>query len=301
MSKAGSIRVVACLGLLACFGLCTALGQQPGQSAAGQKVKHVVYDVKHGAARDLAELLGKLYKAEPAVQALPAPVRNALVLSAPANTMDEMLDLLKRLDRRPRLVEVEVLVAEVQPLKGESGKPALPVNELDEREFTGSAAAVIAKLQELRTKGLLGELRRFRLTTAENQRGSLQIGESRPYTTGVAGGLGKGGPRSFLYRNVGTIVRTTPQFGEGNKIILDLHLSEARMRRPEDGVVVGAENGQPVRATEFIHTTFEGKVTVASGEAVAVTGVRTQSTSGRHQTLVIVTARQQEVESKAGR
>jgi len=284
--------ITGCLAFLACCGLGTVQGQQLSQGAAGQKIRHVVYDVKHGASQDLAELLAKLYKGESGVQALAAPAGNALVLSAPASAMDDILELLRKLDRRPRVVTIEVLIAEVPRRQGEAGKPA-PVKELDERAFTGNADTVVAKLQELHKQGLIGELKRFRLTAAENQRGSVQAGASQPFTTGAAGG-GKFATRTIQYRNVGTLIRATPQFGEGNKIVLDLHLSEARMRRVEDGAPAD-------QAPEFISATFEGKVTVAAGAAVAATGVRTQSASGQHQTLVIVTARLQEPESKPGK
>jgi hypothetical protein len=82
---------------------------------------------------------------------------------------------------------------------------------------------------------------------------------------------------------------------------LDLAIQEARMRRQENGAALGMdENGQPVRPMEVINATFDGKVTVASGNAVAATGVRTQSTSGQ-QTLMIVTATVQQPEGQAGK
>jgi general secretion pathway protein D len=307
------VRVAGCLGLLGCLGLHTAQGQPPSGTAPGQptkadsapKLKRVVYDVKHAPAKDLAELLTKLYKSDPAVQALSAPAGNALVLSAPAGTMDEVVELLRRLDRRPRTVVVEVLVAEVTPRKGEEGKRAPPAKELNERELMGSAEDVVGKLHNLQQKGLIGGLKRFRLTAAENQAGSLQVGENRPTTTGTTGGGfgGKGGgPRSVAYRNVGTIVRATPRLGEANTIFLDVRFDEARLSSPEEGVVLGADpNGQPIRAADIIASTFEGKVAVTSGDAVALSGVSTQSKSGRHQTLVIVTARFQEPDAKAGK
>src|SRR5262245_3663671 len=145
MSRAISIRATGCLLVLTYLWLPAVGGQDPtGKGPAGQPVKRVVYDVKHGVAKDLAELLGKLFRNDPAIQVLPAPAGNSLVLSAPQTALDDILPLLQRLDRRPRSVAMEVLIAEVPlPQAGEGGKAPL-----DEREFAGNAEAAVAKLQE---------------------------------------------------------------------------------------------------------------------------------------------------------
>jgi type II secretory pathway component HofQ len=262
----------------------------------------VVYEVKHGIARDLAELLVKVYKTEPLVQVLAAPAGNALVIGAPSETLDEMLQLLKHLDRRPRSVAIEIVMADVPPRRGEGGKPAPPAKELDTRDLNGNADDTLAKLRNLQAKGLIGGLKRFRLTAAENQPAALLLGEAQPTTRGVAGGLGGKTIRSITYRNVGTSIKATPRLGEGNKIVLHLHLDDARMRTPEDGVALGVgDNGEPVRAAEIHMDTVDGQVTLASGEAVVVSGVRTQSRSGQHQTLVLVSARLLEPEGRTGK
>jgi hypothetical protein len=296
MSRARSIPLASSFLVLACFGPYAAWGRQPGGAPSapppgGQQVKRVVYEVRHSLARDLAELFAKLYKSEPRVQVLAAPTGNALVIGAPSDTLDEVLGLLKRLDRRPRSVAIEVVLAEV-PQRGEKGKPAPPAKEMDEREFTGNADDALAKLRNLQAKGLIGGLKCFRLTAAENQPGALMLGENRPMTTGVAGGVGGRISRSITYRNVGTSVRATPRLGEGNKIVLDLHIDEARLHTPEDGVPLGVgDNGEPVPATEVSMTTWEGQVTILSGDSAVAAGVRAQSRLGQRQTLILITAR----------
>jgi type II secretory pathway component GspD/PulD (secretin) len=303
------VRVSAGLLLLASALLTAAGAQQPGgkdsaapaAGAGGPKLKRAVYEVQHATAKDLADLLTKLYKSEAGVQTLAAPAGNAVVITAPAGTLDEVLGLLKRLDRRPRSVAVEVVVAEVPPRKGEKGKPAPAARELDERDLTGNAEDALAKLQNLQAKGLISALKRFRLTATENRVGSVKERGSKPYVTGV---MSRGGTvsKNISYRDVGTTVEATPQIGDDRRIVLELHFMDSRMHVPEDAVAIGNdENGKPIRATHFINAKFDGNVTVRSGEAAVAQGVITQSKSGQHQTLVLVIARVLGPEAKAGK
>jgi hypothetical protein len=297
MSPRQGLRVCGCLILALACGLSPAAAQLPGKHEAGgraggtdAKVKRIVYDVKQGVAKDLAAVLGKLFKSDADVQVLVAPGGNALVLGGPTKAVDEILHLLQKLDRRPRAVAIEVLVAEVFPRKAEAGKPAPPAAELDEREFSGDRSDVLAKLENLKKKGMLGSLQRLFLTTTENQPGSVSNSKSQPYTTGFVsrGGVGS---RSISYRNVGTQVKATPSIGHDHRVLLDLDISAARMHIPEDGTVLGTDDGKPVRATEFVTARFEGRLLLSSGQAVAAKGVTTKSRSGHEQTLVIVSAR----------
>src|SRR6516162_9463230 len=99
MSRAMSVRVWAGLVLLAGVLLSAADGQQPAgknpagpaAGAVGTKLKRAVYEVQHATAKDLADLLTKLYRSEAGVQTLAAPTGNAVVITAPAGTLDEVL------------------------------------------------------------------------------------------------------------------------------------------------------------------------------------------------------------------
>jgi hypothetical protein len=64
------------------------------------------------------------------------------------------------------------------------------------------------------------------------------------------------------------------------------------MRTPEDGVPLGVgDKGDPVRAAEIAMTTAAGQVTIPSGDAAVVTGLKALSRLGRQQTLILLTAR----------
>jgi hypothetical protein len=309
MSRAVLIRLCGGVAIVAAFGVYAARAQPPARGApAGRapggeaKVKRLVYDVKLGVAKDLAEVLGKLFKADSDVQVLVAPAGNALVIGAPAKTVDEILQLLRKLDRRPRAVAIEVLIATVSPRKGEDGKLAPPARELNEAEFSGHPEDVLDKLQNLQKKGLIGSLQRLRLTATENHPGTVSNSAARPYTTGIVSRPGGRGARTITYRYVGTLIKATPRVGEDQRILLDLSVTDSRTRVPEDGPVLGADDdGKPVRATEFVNARFDGSLLLRSGQAVAAKGVMTKSRSGQEQTLVIVSARLVEPEAKGGK
>jgi hypothetical protein len=83
------------------------------------------------------------------------------------------------------------------------------------------------------------------------------------------------------------------------KVLLDLDVSEARAFVPEDGIVLGKdENGQAVRATEFLHAKLATTLAVPSGRAVLARGVTTTAKAGQPRTLIVVAARVVEPDAK---
>jgi hypothetical protein len=74
------------------------------------------------------------------------------------------------------------------------------------------------------------------------------------------------------------------------------------MRPDVGGTSLGKdENGQDVWQTQFLVSKLESRVELVSGRAVAARGVETQSPAGRHQTLVLVSARLLEPEAGKGK
>ena len=83
---------------------------------------------------------------------------------------------------------------------------------------------------------------------------------------------------------------------------LDLRLDDSRMHTSEQSPVIGTdENNVPIRASEFIHTKVDAKLTLAPNQAVLAQGVKTISKNGNAQTLVIVAVRVIELELKSGK
>jgi type II secretory pathway component GspD/PulD (secretin) len=276
------------LALLAA-GLLAGAGLTPAADEAPARNRRAVYVVRHGAAKDLADLLGKDFKGDAAVQVLPYAPSNCLLVSAPPGVLDEVVKLLDQLDRRPRLVTVEVFVANMAPRKGET--PA--DKELDERELTGPADQVLAKVEEMRKKRQIESLKRVQLTALENQQAAVMVGGSKPFvmgTTTTATGLSTS---SVNYHPVGTSVSLTSHITAEKTVRLELAVEDSRAAFPEDGAEGGPdEKGHPVRLPDFVQAKLNTKLDLPPGQALVAKGVKTTSKSGSQaQTLVIVTAR----------
>src|SRR5262249_46779232 len=142
------------------------------------------YVVRYGSAKELAAVLAKHFKDDAEVQALPEPSSNCLLISASPAVFDEVVKLLEQVDRRPQVLAVDLLIAEIPPRQDKDAKPVTQEREPDEGEFKGTMADVLAKLKEMR-KEQGGELTQFQATTAENQEATVLVGASKPYVMGA--------------------------------------------------------------------------------------------------------------------
>ena len=288
------------LVLLGC--VVAAAGDRAGEGGPGGKAKRLLYVVQHRDAKQLADALARHFRGEAEVQALPDLPGNCLLIRAAPAAFDEVVKALAQLDRRPRAVSVELLIAEVPAGKGEGGKPAPAAEELDAQRFSGPADVVLARVESLRKQGLLGSLRRIQLAAVEGQPASVRVGETSPYVTALTGRAGGPVQRSLTYRNTGTVAEVTARVSPDQVIALDLKLEDARPRVREDGAVIGKdENGAVVRATEFVQSSLKGTLNIRSGRALAAQGVTTTGPSGQARTLVIVAARVIGAEAAAGK
>lgn len=256
-----------------------------GTDEKAEKSKRIAYVVKYGSAKDLAKVLGEHLKGAAEVEALPEASANVLLIRATPAAFSEVVKLLEVLDRRPRLVAVEVWVAEVLP--GEKKD-----EPLDTKPLNGPADAVRARVQELQRRGRIGELRRLELTSAESQPARAFLGENKPMVLGMRVTPTGLISRNMTYRAFGVDARLTPHVGPDNVVTLDFRLTSSRPHVGPDSPLLGEdENKAPVRMTEVVQTAADGKLSVPSGRAVVVQGVKTTGKGGPHQTVVIVTAR----------
>jgi hypothetical protein len=278
-----------CVAFLLVAGLFALSGGGHAQDASS-KNKRTFYVVKHADAKELANVLAKHFKGDAEIQLLPDSPSNCLLINAAPNVFEEVVKLLEQLDKRPQLVSVELIIAEVTPKKEKDEKAA--AKELDLKEYTGASKDVVKKLETLQKDGVLSGLKRFQLTAIENQAASVRTGEVKPIVTAV-NTTGRGTvSRVITYRDTGTNIRITPRVDAENGITLNLEVQDARLHVPEDGIELGKdENGTPVRATEIILAKLDAKISVRSEQAIAAEGVTTDSKSGKAQTLIIVSAR----------
>src|SRR5262245_26076604 len=110
-----------------------------------EKGKRILYLVRYGTAKDLASVLTQHFNTEPGIQIVPESNANALLSTAPASVSDEMVKLLHDLDRRPRQIAIDMLIAEA-PIE-ENKEPTFTVADL-----SGPADVVLPKVESLAKK-----------------------------------------------------------------------------------------------------------------------------------------------------
>ncbi|MCI0456472.1 MAG: hypothetical protein L0Z62_05770 [Gemmataceae bacterium] len=287
------MKPLALVCLLA--GLFIISGGVSAQKEPAAGTRRLVYVVRHGTASELAAVLGKHFKGEAEVQALADGPSNFLLISAAPGVFGEVVKTLEQLDRPPRSVAVEVLLAEVISGKEEAGQPAA-AKGLDEPALSGSIEKVLAQLNALRAQRRLGTLKRVQLIATENQLASARVGESKPHVVAINQSMAKGGLprpiRTLNYKETGTQVQVQLRVSPEGLVGVELTVEDTQTRVPLDGIPLGVdETGVPIRATEFITSRLKTTLNLRSGHAVLAKGVQTTSKSGQERTLVIVTAR----------
>src|SRR5438874_5965152 len=95
----------------ACVALLPAHAQD--RKAGPGQARHIIHIVKLDSAKDIAAVLSRQFQGDAEVDVLPEPNGNCLLIRANAQVFDDVVKTLQALDRRPRLVSVEVWVAEV--------------------------------------------------------------------------------------------------------------------------------------------------------------------------------------------
>lgn len=276
--------LLSCAALAGVLALAVATS---AQDASAPKSQRLAFIVRHGDARKLAGVLGKHFKGDAEVQAAPNVTANCLLIRATPAVLAEAAKLLEKLDRAPRLVTVEIVVAEVAPpRKGEQAQA------IDTKTLSGAADAVQGEIEALRRRGAFGSVRRIELTAAEGQPTSTIIGATTPIVDRMnitATGIMQ---RSISYRNTGTRAQAKVRVGAEGAVALDLDLEDSRLRVAPDAPVVGKDDtGAAIRATEIVMSRLKSRLTLRPGQSVLAEGVQTKASSGTAQTLVIVTAR----------
>src|SRR5690242_11661579 len=125
--------------------------QQPGRATPKLRpdveVERVIYAVRGGSAKELANALSFSFKDEAAFQVFPDAGSNSLILSAPDDTLQEAMRILREIDRPARTLHVEVFLLEPAPTGEVGGEKGLEPGEL-----SGPAGDVLNKVRDLQRR-----------------------------------------------------------------------------------------------------------------------------------------------------
>ena len=181
--------------------------------------------------------------------------------------------------KSPRSISLEVIIADVPEGTAESLQPA----------------AILA----LEKAGKLSSVSRFRLTTAENQRATVQFSELTPRATGrtlVGGFRGAGdgaagpGPRSntnYTDISLGTMLTAIARVEDDGQVVIDLKVSRSRLVPQKAEAAEAAGDFTP---SAIATLTVESSLKAKPGEPTLVGGRQTTGGKDAAQTWVVLTA-----------
>ncbi|WP_020472769.1 secretin N-terminal domain-containing protein [Zavarzinella formosa] len=268
-------RVVLMMALFAFVPAASADGPKPTAPPPPMKPQRVIFPIQNNDAASLAEMAGKLFKGD--VEILASPSGNSLVLSGPPASVDEALKMIEILDRSPRSVEVEIILAEVPKREGAELTPA---------EIAKAADLVKA-----------GSGQRVTLTAIEGHPVSSTTGGNKPVVTsmtggGFDGGPGGGGPgargaapvrKSITYHSIGTTIQVTARVVTNDAITLDLSVQDTKLRP--------ADSGDEASTGGMDTISLATKLNIQPGKTVVARAVRVEGKAGATVSVIIVSAK----------
>lgn len=335
------------LGLWACASFASAQEVQPvdrsGDSPVGQPASAVPEDavpeatdteprsrlvcpLKHIPALDVANTISQVLRAERRpetgpVLVLPEPSSNSLLISASPAVCEEITQLIEQLDRKPAMVSLELLIAEVTyrdaeetpagdaPTGAESrpGPPeivGLPgdsqfsaerlLKELGLEARAGSAPAGGARVEGARNQKprRVEVLSRVQLTASNNQPASIQVGKQEPVIRGSQVSRTGGRINNVTLEHVGLLVSVTPRIAPDGHVTMEFKIEESRLGPVDEGVPLASGEGHAeVRMPRTVTTSLETTVTAADGQTVVLGGLITKSASRRVDLVILVSPR----------
>lgn len=184
---------------------------------------------------------------------------NSLVVMASPTDYNNLLQVIKKLDRRSKQVFVQVLIAEISPSKSRSlgvqsgafavgalgkylqgggiydpfntfgsilgsGSSTSPLNTLiaDKLKNTSKPVTGAAILQALESEGMLNILSTPNILTTDNKEAEINVGENVPFKSSSTQST-FGTTESVERKDIGINLKIKPQVSEGDYIRMDLY------------------------------------------------------------------------------
>ena len=204
------------LGVGLAFGVASQAADSD-ESSAGRKTLIVV--CRNVPAEEIAGVLGRGFEGRP-IDVVAVPISNSLLISAESDVLEKLTSVMQVLDRAPRTVRLDIVLAHVQasePLETGVSVDELPVI-LDRWQAAGT---------------LLG-LDRATFATLENQRAQVEVGQQVSVVSGrvFMGGRPSSSPRgipNYEKDQVGTIVSVTSRVSGDDAVALDLAVEKSAL------------------------------------------------------------------------
>lgn len=254
-------------------------GKQPAAIGGGERC-HQVIRLRNVAATDAAQTLTKYVVREKShtsgpVVVEPDPATNTILVSAGPGTFQQLVQILERLDANPPQVMIQTLIAQVpagflSDIGFTDDTPDSPVMALTSRELN----ILSTQIRHGLTRGDVDILSRPQLCVADNQTGTVQVGQQYPYVaTNLTDDKGVV-TQKIGYEHVGLTLRVTPRTTPDGKVLL-------RVEPSLTSVAPAVSLGNGMSAPAFNIQTMQATVLTTDGRTVVIRGP-IESTSREH-------------------
>lgn len=217
---------------------------------------------------------------------------NALVLTTSPKNFDRLRAIVGSLDVARREVFIECLIAEVQLSdRGELGIQwnAAFENSAENAEegtqsvgtdwglgalgdglrYTTSSNKISGLLRALRTEGRLDILSSPKILVMENQPAEISVGQEVPYVTNSRVTDNGNTINTIQYRDVGIILRVTPQISEDGTVRMTVHPEVSSIAPDSESVPIS----DGVRSPTFNKNYADTSIVVHTGQTAVIGGM----------------------------
>ena len=291
--------------------------QQTVQKVVRQPAKRmqIVYRAANVPARDLAEVINHLLRAEckadpasypegPTTIVLADQATNSLLISSLPGEREKIEAIIRKLDVAPAMVRIELLLVEMalgRPAGKETddapakGAP-LSVGELKaelglaEPGASAPAEAVNARISALAEAGRLQIVRRPQLVTLDNQAAQLVVGRKEPYVQSTSNASRYGQTNCISYVDVGLELTVTPRISTDGTIFMELDLNDSHLGPVELGVPLAVTKDATIRSPVIANSKVKSVLRIRDGRTIVLGGLGIRGDSKEPEQLVLVTA-----------
>ena len=249
----------------------------PAEAAPANKTVAYKYKLRYVGAADAAQAVNAFLTG----QRLPARVTaeaefNNVVVSAEPELQKQIGDILAKLDKAPVQVLVQAMVLEVPrgsaitQWLADDGKPGASSWTLTPREVK----SLTTLIREAKGRGELDILARPQLQVAENQTGSVRVGQSFPVVTAGEWKKNADGavvlePKTIEYLPTGCSMKITPRVSPDGSVLLRTEAQYTWVLR--DAVTLQSEGGEAaIKVPAFNTQSVNSTVAVRDGETLVL-------------------------------
>ncbi len=249
---------------------------------------------------------------------IPDPITNSLVISATPRDLDAIKEIVEQLDRRPEMVMIKVLIAEItwgdaqtadgKDRRGDGKELAnkLPIEGCEQlRHFLADRlraepegpAGLVLKDKRANVDALAEAIRRCpgakilgrpQVMTLDNQPAYIQVGQRIP--TMRPAKTDKGTVTNVSYENTGLILGVTPRITPKGDVLMEIDVEYSQPGPVEEGIPISVSpDGKVIRSPRIDTTTARTTVSVPDGETLVLGGLSTNADSKRTELLILVT------------